>query len=759
MTPEELIQNVLVGKGITVSNVVFTGAAQAVGEFDGSNSNIGIDNGIILSTGSVVEREEFGMQVGPIGPNNNEGSSTDWTGDGDDQLESLIGEPTHDAAILEFDFTPQGDKIEFTYVFASEEYPDYVFQFNDVFAFFISGPGISGDENIAIVPGTSNPVSIDNINSIVNPDLFVDNGDGTTGFQYYDETVTNFNGFTVPLIASSTVTPCQTYHMKIAISDVMDGIYDSGVFLKGGSLSSAPNIDIVQTTTKDLGIENLIAEGCSEGGLQFTRYENLDAAYTLNYRILGTAGNGIDVTSISGSVDFAVNQDVASLNVNPIADNIIESNETLTFRFANENVCEAGDSSDYSFTITDADELTSLPDSADFDCSSNEVTISMNYDGGFGPYTLAWSTGESTTTLNVNPTTTTLYEFEVTDLCGSSTVNDFKVNVSTSSTMDLIMPNDTSVKCAGQIVNLSPVLNGGTAPYTYAWSTGSSATQINQTINSTSTVELTITDKCGGEIEGEVTISLDYEELEMEVFSDATVCFGDTLNFSTVVTGGVKPYSILWSTGQTTDTIMRIALSDEILSVTAMDSCGVDEIEDEVELTVQVPDVDIEINAARMETEADIIFFPLVVGDIVAYDWDLGNGIESREEVPTTSYFDDTTYTVSLVVTDDMGCVDSTLKTFVIKPLVNLYVPNSFTPDDNGLNDVFRVSTLGVHEFQMWVYSRWGEVVYYSEDYTEGWDGRINEIEAPIGVYVYKVFAKDEAGKEFEKMGHVTIVR
>ena len=169
LSPENLVKNVLVGEGVTVINVSFRGHAESRGYFDGSKSNIGFSDGIILSTGTVLNKAELGKQNGPVGPNNNDGASKNWylnnPNYGDSDLRDLISNDTYDAAVLEFDFIPQGDTVEFQYIFASEEYPEYVNQgFNDVFAFFISGPGITGGvQNLAVVPGTSTPITINTI--------------------------------------------------------------------------------------------------------------------------------------------------------------------------------------------------------------------------------------------------------------------------------------------------------------------------------------------------------------------------------------------------------------------------------------------------------------------------------------------------------------------------------------------------------------------------------------------------------------------
>ena len=222
LSPEDLIKNVLVGRGIDISNVTFTGNAKAIGQFVGVNSNIGVDDGVILSTGTVLDHVLLtGEKNGPVGPNNNGDAGSIWNEDGDNDLESLVNKITFDAAVLEFDFVPQGDTVEFEYVFASEEYLEEVnnSQFNDVFAFFISGPGIAGVTNLAIVPGTSTEISVGTINNVSNSNFYIDNGTGDSSPQNSDSTVVNFDGFTVPLKAISKVQPCKSYHLKIAIAD------------------------------------------------------------------------------------------------------------------------------------------------------------------------------------------------------------------------------------------------------------------------------------------------------------------------------------------------------------------------------------------------------------------------------------------------------------------------------------------------------------------------------------------------------------
>ena len=174
-TPAQLVQNVLVGNGVTVTNVSYTGGPDAIGSFNATNTNLGLNTGIVLTTGTVLPGTGlFGAQEGPHGPNNKANAGMDNNAAGYQQLTNIAGQDTYNATILEFDFVPNSDSVKFKYVFGSEEYPEFVNQgFNDVFAFFITGPGFGGAYNMATIPGTGGtPVTIDNVNASTNSSLF-----------------------------------------------------------------------------------------------------------------------------------------------------------------------------------------------------------------------------------------------------------------------------------------------------------------------------------------------------------------------------------------------------------------------------------------------------------------------------------------------------------------------------------------------------------------------------------------------------------
>jgi hypothetical protein len=241
-TPAWLVQNILLGQGVSVSNITFNGVpatmvTEQAGEFDGTSTVLGIGQGMMLATGDVMNA---------IGPNNI-GSSTLGGGNfgqTDPDLEVLANpQVVNDAAVLEFDFIPTGDSLKFDFVFASDEYLEFVNGVNDIFGFFLSGPGIAGPfsngaDNIALIPGTTDPVTINTVNDVVNPTYYTINGTGVN-FPYNSNPIyPQYDGFTVVITAQALVQCGQTYHIKIAIGDASDTSWDSAVFLKAGSFTS-----------------------------------------------------------------------------------------------------------------------------------------------------------------------------------------------------------------------------------------------------------------------------------------------------------------------------------------------------------------------------------------------------------------------------------------------------------------------------------------------------------------------------------------
>lgn len=245
--PTQLAISVFQSPGVTLSNIKFNGTTASannisdqIGSFsNGNTTNIGLDSGVIMTTGKAVVA---------IGPNHTGNASQPTTNpaQGDPDLATLSTNTIFNKASLEFDFVPQGTNLSFDFVFASEEYPEFVNSFfNDVLGFFINGPGLSGpfsnnSKNIALVLPSLTPVAINNLNNGTannGPcelcEFYVNNGTGTT--PQVNSTI-QYDGFTTVLSAKATLIPNETYHLKIIVANAGDNSYDSALFLKAFSI-------------------------------------------------------------------------------------------------------------------------------------------------------------------------------------------------------------------------------------------------------------------------------------------------------------------------------------------------------------------------------------------------------------------------------------------------------------------------------------------------------------------------------------------
>ena len=238
--PADLVMDFFDGTCVEVSSVEFLGQPRQLAFFEGSQSGLGVNAGILFTTGEA--------QVA-VGPNDKDAASNGFgIATPDALMESIIGGTPFDRSMLHLSIVPHTDSIGFQYVFASEEYCEYVnTQFNDAFGFWIKGPGASNPDgsprNIALVPGTTTPVTINNVNFASNSAYYINNtpdSGNLCGLPPTPPTITmdavQFDGLLTVLTASATVVPDETYEVWIGIADVSDGVWDSGIFLSVESL-------------------------------------------------------------------------------------------------------------------------------------------------------------------------------------------------------------------------------------------------------------------------------------------------------------------------------------------------------------------------------------------------------------------------------------------------------------------------------------------------------------------------------------------
>lgn len=326
----------LAGQGVVVSNASMQCNPNQSGFFTTISSNLGEDSGIVLTTGLAgTNMPNWGVNGAAVNlANFNQGNL------GDADLTVLAGIATYDRCILEFDFVGNGDSVFFKYIFGSEEYPNYnCSNYNDVFGFFISGPGYPTPLNIALVPGTNIPVAINSINNgIIYPggalsnctsmgpgapftNLYIDNSAGTT---------ITYSGFTQVLTSRAAIQPCSTYHLKLAIADGFDHILDSGVFLKAGSLTS--NTAILEVSTDSMGAQfPYVFEGCDTAVLKIKRkiFQSTANVDTFQLLVSGTATGGADYPLFQTQHVFSssLNDTQKIIQIIPLTDLLIEGTE------------------------------------------------------------------------------------------------------------------------------------------------------------------------------------------------------------------------------------------------------------------------------------------------------------------------------------------------------------------------------------------------------------------------------------------------
>ncbi len=470
-TPQQLV-NVLVGNGIQVSNVTTNSAtsAQNMGIFsNGGNTNIGLNSGIILASGTATNA---------LGPNNSGSAGNQTNTGGDPQLATLIpGYTIYDAAVLEFDFVPLADSLTFKYVFGSEEYPEYVnSSYNDVFGFFISGSNPSGgtytNQNIAIVPGTSVPVSINNVHNV---------GAGSYSQYYIDNTggaTIQYDGFTVVMQAIAIVVPCQTYHIKLAISDAGDGILDSGVFLEENSFSS--NAIQVSTSYSTPNAGTTAIEGCNDAIITFSLpYPPSDTTWVA-FTVGGTATNGVDYPQLPDSVPIVPGQYNASVTIAPVYDGITEGQETVTL------VVQTSPCTTTSITVPINDYTPKIINvSPDTMVCQGTAFLLADASGGAPPYFYDWSPGSSLNDSSIfnpqaTPASTTSYVVEVYDSTGCPSVFD-TVNVEVNPKPNPAFGATPFAGCAPHTVDFVDYSTPNIVAWLWDFGDGNTSTQQNPT--------------------------------------------------------------------------------------------------------------------------------------------------------------------------------------------------------------------------------------------------------------------------------------
>ena len=771
--PDALVQNVLLGSGVTVSNISFNGVPVTIGSFDASNTNLGIDEGIIMTTGTILDVPG----EGPHGPNNSLGAGKDNSAPGYPLLSNLIGNiATYDAAILEFDFVPYSDSVKFNYVFGSEEYPEYVSStFNDAFAFFISGPGIPGGmQNIAQVPFGGGPVTINNVNNgqanagpCQNCTYYNNNGDGNSAPQNSSANFIQYDGFTDVMTAESAVQCGQTYHLIICIADAGDGLLDSGIFLEANSLSSKTPVEIEYTVSQELfGSPDIIGEGCVTTTVTLEREPaQSTSSMTIPINVLGTATEGVDYSNLPNSITFPAGVSQVQFDFDAFQDGIIEGQETIIIQFPIVDPCGNVTPIIIELFIQDIDPVAVEITGAEITCPGESVTLTANPTGGAPPFTYLWDTGETTQTISVTPAATTTYTVTVTDAClNESASNTFEVAVPILPPLVLNETPDITEICPYLPKLLEANATGGSGNYTYQWSSTFDAnlgttSSINVVPSTTTTYTVIVSDNCGNSTMETILYTITSPLLVLTMSPDIEICPKDSVFISVTAVGGYGEYYYIWThSGETTEGVWVAPGSSTIYEVIVSDECQTFTVEGSMTITVVAPTADFITSSTTFFNGFPITFVNQSV-NAVAYEWDFGNGNTDTFVHPTNTYDNPGMYLVTLISIDNKGCTDTIVKLINIEEEWYVYIPNTFTPDGDRNNNDFRASTLGVRSLNIGIYNRWGELIFTSPELNFTWDGTYQGQYVPDGTYTYNIGFITNSGRDKKIRGHVNVLK
>ena len=763
LNPQGLVQNVLLGNGVTVSNVSYNGSPAAIAQFTAANTTLGINSGIVLTTGTTLPNGD-----GPHGPNDTPGAGVDNNMGGFNLLSQAIqGTQTYNAAILEFDFVPYADTVRFKYVFGSDEYPEFAppnnTTYNDVFGFFISGPGITGFQNIALLPNGA-VVSINNVNTITNPFYFVNNGDGNTAPYNQSPQYIQYDGFTKVLEAVSKVQCGQTYHLIIAIADVGDGQWDSGIFLEANSLSTLTPVEIDHTLSQQVFPNpDWMAEGCVSTNVTLTRQANLTQSLTIPVQLSGTATSGIDYNGVPASVTFQPGQTTVSFTIQSLTDALLEGLETLTLTFPITDPCGNVTPLVLDLWIQDNQPMQVTLSSTPPSCPGDPVTINSQISGGVQPYTYLWSTGQTTGSMTFTPSSTTTVWLEVTDACtGIPAYDTLVVNVPVFAPLSVVVSPDITEICPYVPATIGVQASGGSGQYAYLWSVNSllSGTMDSLFVNpgSSTTYLITVSDNCGNSVQDSVIYTILSPPLVLQMNGPFEICPGDSVDLLVTATGGYGTYYYNWSTTATTPGITVAPQVSTSYFVQVSDECQTFSTTAVAVVQVVKPLANFYI-ATQNPMQGLPVQLTNASFNAWSYAWSFGDGNGSFLVNPTHVYTQPGAYEITLIATDQKGCVDSISKWIEIAPERYIYLPNSFTPDGDGLNEYFYGRFIGLLSARFYIFNRWGEEIFFSDQLNFVWNGEYEGVPVQDGTYSWYLIYEIEKGIYEDLSGHVNVIR
>ena len=721
------------GDGVKISNGKFNNQTGTVtfpqiATFSVSNPSFPISNGILLTTGT------YNMS-GSLPSTYTETALAPYSG----------GYSLTNCASLEFDFIAMADTFAFNYIFASQEYCEYVnSQYNDVFAFILTG-GVDPvtylpcNKNVAIVPGTitasnpnGTPVTINNVNhgyhsgangpgtNPSNSQYFICNGNHTLGVAY--------DGFTTKLAASAPIFGCNTYHMKLAVCNVSDQQLDSGVFIEEGSFYS-PQVEVEENWDTEYGGDTLI---------QYCRNLDLNCSiehpFVTGYTTINIDWEGDAVLG----VDYSVIVEYQSLGV---TDSLTVNNNTFTYQ-AGDTLMPLHVRMLPTVQFTDPDQTkTAILIIRTQGCDGFPELMDrfVNYDT-----IVMYLRANDSVRLSDTAFTAcdTLRYMEVEKLRGSNTLHYTWLTLAGDTLQSVVHPDSLATGCEITGNGIFKVAASD------QWTCMTDTATVEVTIVPRPDINITYTPDHGCQplpVTWQAQYSPDYATLLWNIHNDSSYTYIDS-----AVT-------------------LHTSLPDEgyysaKLVVTTAPGCYDSLVMDNIIHVAGFPHADFTFSPSEPENGEEVYFYNLSTGtNLTDFVWSFGDGHSSYVQDPSHAYHlqESDLMTVHLTVTNSDGCSDDTIQIVPVEDNFAFFVPNSFTPNNDGVNEVFLPKVNDVVNYEFVIYSRDGELIFYTTNPEEGWDGTFGEKPAPQGVYVWKInFARIGTPDEMmSRGGTVTLIR
>jgi gliding motility-associated-like protein len=443
----------------------------------------------------------------------------------------------------------------------------------------------------------------------------------------------------------------------------------------------------------------------------------------------------------------------------------------------------------YTFTVTDAtgcidtaivnitepQQLVVQPGPGVTICIGQCTTLTATASGGTPAYTYSWAPAGPS---NVCPTVTTTYTVYVTD-ANNCPSNPQTVTVTVAPPLGVTAAANPAIICIGSSTQVSATSSGGNGgPYNYSWSPGNATTQaVTVSPTATTTYTVWVTDGCGTPTDT-ATVTVVVNPLPIITFysSDSSGCAPLCVDFFDTTPNGAQwawtfnGASPSMSSSQNPTNICYLLSGSYDVSLTVTDNNGCSSTATVLNMITVYPSpiADFGMTPTTTTILNPIICFNDLSQSASSWTWNFGDPTDinnaSNDQNPCHTYSDTGRYCVNLTVASQFGCVDTVTYCLIIEPDFAIYVPNAFTHENgDGNNDTFFPQGIGIDKdkFEMWIYDRWGNMIWYNQVWGKGWDGRANggsDI-AQQDVYVWKINLYDVFGKKHSLIGHVTLVK